>query len=48
MTMGMTDLNAQIETKMKGPSLTIWLSAISVWAFILWASFAWVDEIVRS
>lgn len=48
MTMGMTDLNAQIETKMKGPSLTIWLSAISVWAFILWASFAWVDEIVRA
>jgi adhesin transport system membrane fusion protein len=46
--MGMTDLNAQIETKMKGPSLTIWLSAISVWAFILWASFAWVDEIVRA
>ncbi|WP_234994662.1 HlyD family efflux transporter periplasmic adaptor subunit [Thalassococcus halodurans] len=44
----MTDLNAQIETKMKGPSLTIWLSAISVWAFILWASFAWVDEIVRA
>ncbi|MEC7668133.1 MAG: HlyD family efflux transporter periplasmic adaptor subunit, partial [Pseudomonadota bacterium] len=48
MTMGMTDLNAQIETKMKGPSLTIWLSAISVWVFILWASFAWVDEIVRA
>ena len=48
MAMGMTDLNAQIETKMKGPSLTIWLSVISVWAFILWASFAWVDEIVRA
>ena len=46
--MGMTDLSSQLETKMKGPSLTIWLCALSVWAFILWASFAWVDEIVRA
>ncbi len=48
MTMGVTDLSSQLETKMKGPSLTIWLCALSVWAFILWASFAWVDEIVRA
>ena len=37
----------QIKTALRGPSLTIWLCAASVWLFIIWASYAWVDEIVR-
>ncbi|WP_420327539.1 HlyD family type I secretion periplasmic adaptor subunit [Mameliella sp.] len=42
-----TRLSAQLSKDLRGPSLTIWLCAGSVWAFILWASFAWLDEIVR-
>jgi adhesin transport system membrane fusion protein len=41
-----TNLNAQLARTMRGPSLTIWLCAIAVWVFIIWASFAWLDEIV--
>jgi len=41
-------LKSQFGTRMKGPSLIIWLSAISVWCFIIWAAYAWVDEIVRA
>lgn len=48
MTTTTTDLSAQLGRSMKGPSLTIWLCAITVWAFIIWASCAWVDEIVRA
>ncbi|GGG71720.1 secretion protein HlyD [Salipiger pallidus] len=43
-----TNLQAQLFKDLKGPSLTIWLCALSVWGFILWAGFAWVDEIVRA
>ncbi|WP_425073646.1 HlyD family efflux transporter periplasmic adaptor subunit [Sagittula sp. S175] len=43
-----TNLNAQLNAKLRGPSLTIWLCAISVWAFIIWASMAWLDEIVKA
>lgn len=42
-----TNLQQQLKGKMRGPSLTIWLCAISVWGFIIWASMAWLDEIVR-
>ncbi|WP_136439770.1 HlyD family type I secretion periplasmic adaptor subunit [Pacificoceanicola onchidii] len=42
-----TNLSAQLAQDLKGPSLTIWLCAASVWVFIIWASYAWVDEIVR-
>lgn len=42
-----TNLSGQVARELKGPSLTIWLCAFSVWGFILWASYAWVDEIVR-
>lgn len=31
-----------------GASMIIWLSAGAVLAFVLWASFAWIDEIVRA
>lgn len=47
MTTSTTNLSAQLAQNLKGPSLTIWLCAASVWAFVLWASFAWLDEIVR-
>ncbi|WP_417719407.1 HlyD family efflux transporter periplasmic adaptor subunit [Salipiger sp.] len=43
-----TNLSAQVFRDLRGPSLTIWLCAISVWVFILWAAYAWVDEIVRA
>ncbi|SEK36987.1 membrane fusion protein, adhesin transport system [Roseovarius nanhaiticus] len=43
-----TNLNAQLTQRLAGPSLTIWLCAASVWIFILWAAFAWLDEIVRA
>jgi len=34
--------------RMRGPSLTIWMIAASVLAFVLWSAVAWVDEIVRA
>ncbi|WGW05287.1 HlyD family type I secretion periplasmic adaptor subunit [Tropicibacter oceani] len=43
-----TNLSAQLARDLKGPSLTIWLSAATVWIFIIWASYAWIDEIVRA
>jgi len=38
----------ELNDRLRGPSLTIWLCALTVWAFILWAAFAWIDEIVRA
>ncbi|MGX9355217.1 HlyD family type I secretion periplasmic adaptor subunit [Roseobacteraceae bacterium S113] len=43
-----TNLVGQLNSKMAGPSLTIWLCALTVWAFIIWAAYAWIDEIVRA
>ncbi|MDQ2094799.1 HlyD family efflux transporter periplasmic adaptor subunit [Rhodalgimonas zhirmunskyi] len=43
-----TNLAAQLNARLRGPSLMIWLCAITVWLFILWAAFARVDEIVRA
>ena len=48
MAVGTTNLISQLNTTLRGPSLTIWLSAATVFLFILWAAFAWVDEIVRA
>ncbi len=48
MATGATALVAQLNDRLRGPSLTIWLCAASVWLFIMWAAFAWVDEIVRA
>jgi membrane fusion protein, adhesin transport system len=42
-----TNLSAQISRDLERPSFTIWLCTFSVWGFILWASYAWLDEIVR-
>lgn len=38
----------ELNDRLRGPSLTIWLCALTVWAFILWAAFAWIGEIVRA
>jgi adhesin transport system membrane fusion protein len=42
-----TNLSNQLSANLRGPSLMIWLCALVVWVFIIWASFAWLDEIVR-
>lgn len=42
-----TNLSSQIERDLERPSLIIWLCVFSIWGFILWASYAWLDEIVR-
>jgi adhesin transport system membrane fusion protein len=39
---------AELNGRLRGPSLMVWLCAASVWLFILWAAFAWIDEIVRA
>jgi len=43
-----TGFDDGLQGRMRGPSLTIWMIAASVGVFILWASVAWVDEIVRA
>ena len=35
-------------SNMRGPSLTIWLCAGTVWLFIIWAAYAWIPEIGRA
>lgn len=45
---GQTNLNAQMNMQLRGPSMVIWLSLATVAVFLLWAAFAWVDEIVRA
>lgn len=47
MSVAPTNLGAQLEADMRGPSLVIWLCGGAVLVFVLWAAFAWVDEIVR-
>ncbi|WP_371223342.1 HlyD family type I secretion periplasmic adaptor subunit [Roseovarius sp. 2305UL8-3] len=48
MAVGTTNLNAQLHARLRGPSLTIWMCTATVFLFLLWAAFAWVDEIVRA
>lgn len=43
-----TDLSGQMESRMRGPSAVIWAAAAAVGVFVLWAGFAWIDEIVRA
>ncbi|MEO0402067.1 MAG: HlyD family type I secretion periplasmic adaptor subunit [Pseudomonadota bacterium] len=47
MSVAPTNLGSQLESEMRGPSLVIWLCGGAVLVFVLWAAFAWVDEIVR-
>lgn len=44
----MTTFDAPDDMAMRGPSLTTWLIGLTVVVFILWAAFAWVEEIVRA
>ena len=48
MTAHATTLAGQLGARLRGPSLTIWLCAAAVLVFLLWAAFAWLDEIVRA
>jgi adhesin transport system membrane fusion protein len=48
MAVSTTDLSAQLGRRLRGPSMVIWLSAAAVWLFIVWAAYAWIDEIVRA
>jgi adhesin transport system membrane fusion protein len=43
-----TGLVAQLDRPLRGPSMVIWLCGATVLVFVLWAAFAWVDEIVRA
>jgi len=47
MTMAPASLGAQLEADMRGPARVIYLCGAAVVVFVLWAAFAWVDEIVR-
>jgi len=44
----MATIDAEFGARMRGPSLIIWLVGATVLVFILWAKFAWIDEIVRA
>lgn len=44
----MATIDAEFRGGLRGSSLTIWLVGATVLIFILWAKFAWVDEIVRA
>ncbi len=46
--MATTTVDASLQRAMRRPSMTIWLVTAAVLAFVTWAAFAWVDEIVRS
>lgn len=48
MAVSSTNLASQLNQRMRGPSLIVWLCAASVWFFVIWAAFAWIDEIVRA
>ncbi len=44
----MATIDAEFSGRMRGPSMTIWLVGTTVMVFLLWAKFAWIDEIVRA
>ena len=41
-------VDMELERASRGASLVIWLVGAAVLAFLLWARFAWIDEIVRA
>ncbi|MEL6640085.1 MAG: HlyD family efflux transporter periplasmic adaptor subunit [Pseudomonadota bacterium] len=43
----MATFDANFQGEIKGPSLTIWLVALTVTLFLVWAKYAVLDEIVR-
>ena len=44
----MAIMDAEFSGRMRGPSVIIWLIGATVLIFLLWAKFAWIDEIVRA
>jgi adhesin transport system membrane fusion protein len=44
----MTTWDAEFDGRTRRPSVVIWAIAASLAVFVLWAAFAWVDEIVRA
>lgn len=48
MAVSTTDLSSQLGRRLRGPSMVIWLSGAAVWVFVIWAAYAWIDEIVRA
>ena len=48
MAVSTTDLSSQLGRRLRGPSMVIWLSGATVWLFLIWAAYAWIDEIVRA
>jgi adhesin transport system membrane fusion protein len=41
-------MDTHIARQMRGPSMVVWLSAGTLIVFLVWAFFAWIDEIVRA
>ncbi|WP_207382947.1 HlyD family efflux transporter periplasmic adaptor subunit [Pseudaestuariivita atlantica] len=48
MAVAQTNLAAQLEARDAGASAVVWLIAAAVFGFVIWASMAWLDEIVRA
>ncbi len=46
--MSVTSLDQDFAIRMRGPSRTIWMIAATVAVFLIWASMAWIDEIVHA
>lgn len=44
----MATIDAEFEDEIRGPGITIWLVSATLVIFLIWAAFAWVDEIVRA
>lgn len=43
----MATYDAEFEERGRGPSMLIWIVCATVLLFLVWAKFAWIDEIVR-
>ena len=46
--MSLATFDDDFAEKMRGPSRTIWMIVLVAVVFVVWAAFAWVDEIVRA
>ena len=44
----MAQLEAEFDDALRGPSAVTWLVCATVLCFVVWAKFAWIDEIVRA
>jgi membrane fusion protein, adhesin transport system len=46
--MSLASFDEEFAARQRGPSRTIWMIALVAVVFVVWASFAWVDEIVHA